>query len=203
MADQPPPLPPSTYPPPPPGQVYGQPPGQAPAQQRSWFSRNWGWLLGCGCLSVLVGGALVVLLIVMLVFSAIKSTDVYKASLQQVQNSPAAQQQLGTPIVDSYYVGGNVNIQNNSGAADLQFPVSGPKGSGTVKVKATLTNGRWSITSLVLEVNGQPAPVLIIGPGVLESPDPSKTVKLDERGVKAVAFQSYLSHPVNSANCRA
>jgi tetratricopeptide (TPR) repeat protein len=136
----------------------------------------------------------VVLLIAVLVFSAIKSTDIYKLSLQQVQSDPVAQQQLGTPIVDGYLVSGKVNVQDNSGSASFRFPVSGPKGSGTASVQATLNNGQWTITSLVLEVNDQPVPVVIIGTGVLkpsnsgDSPsDPARAVKLHERGVKAFA----------------
>lgn len=190
MPEQYPSSPPSAYPPTPVG------PPQAPpnAPPRSWFSRNWGWVLGCGCLSVLAGGALVVLLIVLLAFSAIKGTDIYKFALQQVQNSPVAQQQLGTPIVDGYMAGGQVSVENNSGSATLTFPVSGPKGSGTAKVEATLNNGQWTITSLVLEVTGQPAPVVIIGPGVTKSTgledapmDREKALKLHECGVKAFA----------------
>jgi hypothetical protein len=127
----------------------------------------------------LIGGVLAIIaLVVMFGLSAIKNSDIYKVTLQQVQNSPAAQQQLGTPIEGGYLVSGNININNSSGSANFSIPVSGPKGSGTARVQATLVNNQWNITSLVLEVTGQPAPVVIVPaagqgttPGALESPD--------------------------------
>lgn len=184
--------------PPPSALTYAQVPPQRVPPQRSWFSRNWGWVLGCGCLSVLAGSVLVIVLIFALIFSVIKNSDVYKQALARTQNSPAAQEALGSPIEAGYMVQGQVNVNNDAGNASLTIPVSGPKGAGTVTVRATRSGGKWTMDVLSLEVEGRAMPISLIGGGAalqLELPpvppttsrDRNKAVKLHDLGVKEYA----------------
>ena len=50
------------------------------------------------------------------------------------------------------FLSGKTNVNGASGEADLAIPVSGPKGKGTLYVVAAKSAGRWSYTTLVVEV---------------------------------------------------
>jgi len=195
MANQPPPPPGSV--PPQPGR-YVTPPG-ASQPKPGWFSRNWKWIAGCGCLTV-IGFVAVIILFIYGIFSftmsMLKDNPAYKQAVIKVQNDPEARTLLGTPIEPGYLVTGNYRIKNNSGSANLEIPVSGPKGEGTVRVRAVCNFGQWTIQSMTLQVPGQPQVDLLnkTDPNVLEDPQgslappsPQKAAKLHELGVKEYA----------------
>ncbi len=92
--------------------------------------------------------------IVLIVFSAMKSTDVYKEALARTKADPAVTEALGSPIKDGFLVSGNTNVNGASGESNLAIPISGPKGKGTIYVSATKSLGRWIYSGLVVEVNG-------------------------------------------------
>ena len=141
-----------------------------PAQQkRSWWSRNWGWATPVGCLLIPLlccGGGFGSLLL----FSTtlIKSSVAYTESLAAVQANAQAQQLLGTPIEAGFFVNGSVNKHlsadvhsssedsasvQSSGSAEITYPVSGPDGSGTVRIVAEIHRGEWTFKTLVLTIN--------------------------------------------------
>jgi hypothetical protein len=119
--------------------------------RRSWWGRNWFWVVPVGCLLpvVLCGG--LVALIVAAVFGAIKSSVPYTESLATVKQDAQVQQLLGDPIEPGFFVTGSINVSGDSGDADIAYSVSGPKGSGTVYVVAEKTAGEWDFKTLALE----------------------------------------------------
>ena len=82
---------------------------------------------------------------VMIVFSAIKSTDLYKDPLARAKTHPAVIEALGSPIREGFLVSGNTNVNAASGEGNLSIPISGPKGKGTIYVAATKSLGRWNL----------------------------------------------------------
>jgi len=86
------------------------------------------------------------------VFSAVKSTDVYKDALARAKSHPAVIEALGSPVTEGFLVSGNTNVNGASGEANLAIPVSGPKGKGTIYVGAKKSLGRWDYSGLVLEI---------------------------------------------------
>jgi hypothetical protein len=72
----------------------------------------------------------------LIVFSALKSTDVYKDALVRTKTHPAVIEALGSPIPEGFLVSGNTNVDGASGEANLSIPISGPKGKGTIYVAA-------------------------------------------------------------------
>ena len=105
-----------------------------------------------GCLSVAVLFVIFVGSIIVIVFSAMKSTGVYKVALARAKADPLVIEALGSPIKEGLFVSGNTNVNGASGEANLSIPVSGPKGSGTIYVAATKSLGRWNYSGLILEV---------------------------------------------------
>jgi hypothetical protein len=90
--------------------------------------------------------------IVLIVFSAVKSTDVYKDALARAQAHPSVIEALGSPIKEGFLVSGNTNVNGASGEANLSIPISGPKGKGTVYVAANKSLGRWNYSGLIVEI---------------------------------------------------
>jgi len=127
-----------------------------PATARAnWWNRNWKWFAPLGCFTVallflaFIGSTLVI------VFSAMKPTDVYKEALARANANPAVIEALGLPIRDGFLVSGNTNVNGASGESNLAIPISGPKGKGTIYVSANKSLGQWNYSGLVVEI-GQP-----------------------------------------------
>ena len=142
----PPPPPPSgTYTPP--QGSYTAPPGAAPPPAKS--TGCWKALaIGCGIIMVL--GAAAVVCLVIFVFSVIKRSDVYREAYTRATSDPLVVSALGTPIESGWWVMGKVNVDSNGGVANIDFPISGPKGSARVHAAATRESDAWSYSSLVV-----------------------------------------------------
>jgi len=90
--------------------------------------------------------------ILVIVFSAMKSTDVYKEALARAKANSVVIEALGSPIKDGFLVSGNTNVNGASGESNLAIPISGPKGKGTIYVSANKSLGQWNYSGLVVEI---------------------------------------------------
>lgn len=126
-----------------------------PPLRRSWWSRNWLWFVPVGCLGMLTVFVAFVAGIVMFVFGAMKSSDVYKTAVARAKSNTEVTAALGTPIEEGFWVSGSTNVSGSSGNADLTIPLSGPKGKATVYAIATKAAGRWNYSTLEVEIDGQ------------------------------------------------
>ena len=128
-------------------------PPPLPLQPRgNWWTRNWKWFVPTGCFTILILFAAFITLIVMIVFSAMKSSDVYKDALKRAKAEPAVIEALGSPIKDGMFVSGSTNVNGASGEANLAIPIYGPRGEGTLYVVAEKSVGAWNYSNLVVEV---------------------------------------------------
>lgn len=118
----------------------------------NWWKRNWKWFVPLGCFSMLVLFVAFVVSAALIVFSAMKSTDVYKDAMARAKAHPSVIQVLGSPIKEGFLVSGNTNVNGASGEANLSIPISGPKGKGTIYVAANKSLGQWNYSGLVVEV---------------------------------------------------
>ena len=132
----------------------------------SWWSRNWKWVVPVGCLgslAVFVGG---VLLFIFLVYSgvsaAIRSSDAYQEGMARAQAHPEVKSALGEPIESGFWISGSINVSGSSGRADVEIPISGPKGSGTLYVVGTRSAGRWQYSTVEVEIPGRPARINLL-----------------------------------------
>ena len=105
-----------------------------------------------GCFGMLTLLVTFVASIALIVFSAMKSTDVYKDALARAEAHPSVIEALGSPIKEGFLVSGNTNVNGASGEANLSIPISGPKGKGTIYVAATKSLGEWNYSGLVVEI---------------------------------------------------
>jgi TonB family protein len=127
---------------------------QPPQQQKGCLGRNWKWMLPVGCLGLIVVAVAVIGGIFLVAMSAIKSSDVYKGALERARANPEAVAVLGEPIKDGWLVKGNINFSGPSGTANIEIPVSGPKTSGTLNVRAVYEGDAWMYEKLDLAAEG-------------------------------------------------
>jgi Cytochrome oxidase complex assembly protein 1 len=118
----------------------------------NWWRRNWRWFVPLGCFSVAVLFVVLVGSVVLIVFSAVKSTGVYKDALARAKTHPAVVEVLGSPITQGFLVSGNTNVNGESGEANLSVPIAGPKGKGTLYVAARKSLGQWNYSGVVVEI---------------------------------------------------
>lgn len=112
---------------------------QSNKEQKKWMARNWKWALPltivCLVMAIFIG-----------VMSAMKSRDIYKASLSAIKEDTRITDKLGVDISDAFFVTGEIS----GSTASIKIPVSGSKGKGDVYVQATNTTGHWEYQVLRL-----------------------------------------------------
>ena len=154
-------------------------------QQKGCLGRNWKWMLPVGCLGLIIGGVALVGGIVFFAMSAMKSSDVYQGALRAAQAHPTAIEQLGEPIKDGWLVSGSVKYDASGGNANLAIPVSGPKKSGTLHVRAVSPGGDWMYERLDLTVAGGET-ISLLDRNVVQPP-PGAPVDVEEDADDAAA----------------
>ena len=116
--------------------------------KKSWWQRNWKWIVPTGCLSLI---ALVVIFVVAVFFtvtSMMKESTPYMESYETATTNSYVIENLGEPIEQSGLLQGNISITNNTGEANISIPLEGSKGTGTIYVIASKYNGTWSYTKM-------------------------------------------------------
>jgi len=132
--------------------VEQNPPPLSAEARPNWWKRNWVWFVPLGCFGMLVLLVAFVGSIALIVFSAMKSTDVYKDALARAEAHPFVIEALGSPIKEGFLVSGNTNVNGASGEANLSIHISGPKGKGTIYVAASKSLGRWNYSGLSVAI---------------------------------------------------
>lgn len=133
--------------------------------KRSWWDRNWKWLVPVGCLSLVVLAAAFAAFVGAIAFGAIRSTEPWAHAVARAKASPGVVEALGTPVEPGFFVSGKVDVTGPSGTASLAIPVSGPKGKGTIYVEATKAAGAWTYGTLLVRVKGSDAVIDLRGDG--------------------------------------
>ncbi|OXA85463.1 cytochrome c oxidase assembly factor Coa1 family protein [Flavobacterium hercynium] len=115
--------------------------------KKSWWDRNWKWFVPTGCLSILAFFGLFIAGIFFGITYMFEESDAYKNALNKVQNNPNAIEKLGKPIETDGMASGNIHTSGEAGNCDLQIPIKGSKGKGTLFVVAT-KRGKWKFEHL-------------------------------------------------------
>lgn len=113
----------------------------------------------------LVSWIAVIGLVAAMVFTAIgamRSSDAYQQAVRLIESNPLATAALGTPVQAGIPLG-SIQINGPSGAASLQFSVTGPKSGGTAYVEATRSMGKWQVDRAELEVDGRDDRIILAG----------------------------------------
>jgi len=122
-------------------------------RNRSWRSidefratqRNWARY----ALTAWACAAASALILMFVTDRALKSSGAFEGALAHLIADPLVATRVGLPL-STGRVGGDIRVVSGTGSAQLDFPVSGPKGSGHVYVSAARELGLWSIVQLDL-----------------------------------------------------
>ena len=124
--------------------------------RRNWFERNWKWFIPSGCLTIIVLLLAFVAGVLSIVEVSLKSSGAYTQALALAQANSQVSDKIGRPLKPGWFVSGSININGDSGDADISIPISGPKGKGTIYAVAKKIAGIWRYETLEIEVDGQP-----------------------------------------------
>jgi hypothetical protein len=120
--------------------------------RRNWWQRNWKWFVPTGCLTLIALAVAFVAMIVVVVFGAMKSSDAYRIAASRARNDERVVRAIGKPVTEGWFVSGSTKVVGGSGQADLEIPISGPKGKAKIYVVATKSAGEWVYSKLVVRV---------------------------------------------------
>ena len=111
------------------------------------------WFVSTGCLSLMILLALFVGGIMLAVFGALKSTDVYRTAVTRAKADMRVRAALGNDVREGILVSAHTNMSGGSGQADLSIPISGSKGKGAIYVVAT-KSVEWTYSRLIVKTEG-------------------------------------------------
>jgi len=100
------------------------------------------------------------------IFGALGNSEAAKMALVEAGRHPTVVQTLGEPLNRGWITSGSIRLNSADGTADLSIPVSGPKGSGRIHVKASKTAGRWTIEQLTVTPDDGSSPIHVRGTGI-------------------------------------
>jgi hypothetical protein len=129
------------------------------SQPKSWFSRNWKWLIPTVVVGMVLLVALAVGALLTFVFGLLKSSEPYQHAVAVASGNPEVVRQLGGPLSSAWYVSGSVSVSGTSGEANLAIPIQGTLHHGTVYVLAKKTDSVWEYKKLEVLVDGQKSPI--------------------------------------------
>ncbi len=114
------------------------------------------WMIPLGCFGVVIlscGGCIG--LTFFAVYSTLTGNQAFVQSLDKVKADPRVREELGQPIQPGYSISGNFHTNNGKSTANLDYPISGPDGTGLVHVDAHTVNGDWVFDKLTVTANGK------------------------------------------------
>jgi hypothetical protein len=119
--------------------------------KKNWWDRNWKWFVPTGCLSLIVLFGLFIAGIFFGVTSMMEESEAYKNAMNQVRHNEVVIQKLGKPIEMDGLTSGSIQINGNSENCDLEIPIKGPKGTGTLFVIAQ-KRGTWEYREMAVYI---------------------------------------------------
>jgi len=87
--------------------------------------------------------------------SELRRSQIYETTLNKAGQSPCVAAKEGIPFAPGWFVTGSLTESRVEGSADLEIPIHGPKGNGTLVVSGKKQDGTWSIADLTLQQNGR------------------------------------------------
>jgi amino acid transporter len=123
--------------------------------KKSWLERNPLWKIPLGCLTLFVLIAAFGIILMTVITSSFRQSDVYKLAIAQATANPQVREQIGEPIKPDWLISGELNVSGSSGKANLVIPISGPHGRGSIQAVAQKSGGVWRFTFLQVDVVNQ------------------------------------------------
>jgi len=127
--------------------------------KKNWLERNPLWKIPLGCLTLFVLLAAFVIILMTVITSSFRHSDVCKQAIAQATANLQVRERIGEPIKPDWLISGELNVNGSSGKANLVIPISGPRGRGRIHAVAQKSGGVWRFTYLQVDVANQPASI--------------------------------------------
>ena len=118
----------------------------------SWLERNPLWKIPLGCLTLFVLLAAFVIILMTVITSSFRHSDVYKQAIAQAAANTQVRERIGEPIKPDWLIFGELNVSGSSGKANLIIPISGAHGRGRIHAVARKSGGVWRFTYLQVDI---------------------------------------------------
>ncbi len=96
--------------------------------KKSWLEQNPYWKIPLGCLTLVSLIALFIVVLMTVITTSFRSSDVYKQALTQAASNAQVRQLIGEPLKPAWLISGQLNVSGSTGNANLSIPISGPRG---------------------------------------------------------------------------
>lgn len=127
--------------------------------KKSWLERNPLWKIPLGCLTLFVLIAAFAIILITVITSSFRHSDVYKQAIAQAAANPQVRERIGEPIKPDWLISGEINVSGSSGKANLVIPISGPRGRGSIHAVAQKSGGIWQFTYLEVDAANHSASI--------------------------------------------
>lgn len=118
-------------------------------KQKSWFGRNWPWVLPVGgCLTIILLFVFGVGAIFFGVSKMFTTSTPYEYAIQLAKSNTDVIEILGEPIESNGIISGNISLENDDGEADFTIPIKGPNGKARITVVGEKVYGEWTYEKL-------------------------------------------------------
>jgi hypothetical protein len=108
--------------------------------RQSWLRSHWKLILGVWLGLALSGGIFAVYWL--------DNSEATKLALRTAESNLILAERIGRPLKRGWFVRGTIEVTSFSGHAELEIPVSGPKGHGTIYTESRKRNGVWQLQML-------------------------------------------------------
>ena len=139
--------------------------------RKSWFSRNWGWVLGGGCLTVIIIVVIAVGGLIYKVTDTIKESETYNYAYNRTIKNERVIEFLGEPIETNGLGNTSYNYTNGRTSVDLSIPIKGPKDEGEIFVSAEKIHDEWAYKSLYVKIDGETEIINLLESDNMEASD--------------------------------
>jgi hypothetical protein len=116
--------------------------------EKSWLDRHAGWKIPLGCLIVIVLLCAFVAVLFTVLDVSFRTSIVYQQALARAGRSPEVVSRIGGPLKPGRVLHGQTNVSGSTGSANMNIPVTGPRGKATVILDARKVDGEWVFRTL-------------------------------------------------------
>lgn len=127
---------------------------------RSWPARHWKLLVALAVVLLAALGAGFFFSIM----SLMRNSTPVEMGLKIAETNQALIGRIGQPIKAGWYMAGSIEVNENTGSADMSMPLSGPKGSGRLYLEASKHAGLWTLDVLEFVAEGSHQPLNLLEP---------------------------------------
>ena len=123
--------------------------------EKNWLERNAGWKIPIGCLLVVVLLGGFVATIFAIVSLSFRKSEVFQQAIARAEKSPQIAARIGTPLHPDWLPQGHIEVSGSTGTAQMEIPVTGPRGKAVISLDAQKVAGIWQFRKLEIQFEGQ------------------------------------------------